>query len=155
MVMPVKEELVKCRQAALRLIKFRARSRKELEERLKDKGYSFDVVQDVLAYCQKHRFIDDELFALVWVRGRVKKPFGFNRICRELFSKGIAQDIIDSVIEEIKQEYHEQDAIRDIIRVRLPKYNGLEPHKVKARLFGFLLRRGFSKDLVIEALFDI
>ncbi|MFH1691705.1 MAG: regulatory protein RecX [Candidatus Omnitrophota bacterium] len=142
---------MKCRQAALRLIKFRVRSRKELEERLRAKGYSLEVVQDVLAYCQEHRFIDDKAFALIWARGRVKKPFGFSRICRELYNKGIAEDIVSSVIEEIKKDYHEQEAIHNIVCSRLSKYKGLDPLKAKARLFGFLLRRGFSKDLVIEA----
>ncbi len=148
--MPTDEELVKCRQDAMRLLKFRARSSKELKERLETKGHSSEVVDTVLEYCRKHRFLDDKLFALVWARSRAKKPFGYNRIRRELLAKGISQEFIDEVFREIKQEYHEEEAIEGIVKARLLKYKGLEPRKIKARLFGFLLRRGFSQDRVME-----
>lgn len=134
----------------MRLLHFRARSSKELKERLENKGHSSQAVSSVLKYCQEYRFLDDRLFALLWARSRVKKPFGFGRIRRELFIKGIAPDIINDVFKEIKQEYSEEEAIKNIVRKQLEKYKGMEPHKIKVRLFSFLLRRGFSQERIME-----
>lgn len=150
--MELDQESGKCRACALRLIKFRPRSEKELKDKLERKGYLLDAVNDALAYCRKHHFIDDKLFARAWAQERVKKPFGLNRISYELHAKGVNKEIIDHVIQEAKQEYREEEIICDIVKNKWKKYQDIEPEKAKARLFGFLSRRGFSRDLIVEAL---
>lgn len=150
--MELNQESTECRACALRLIKFRPRSEKELKDRLQEKGYSLNAVSDTLIYCRKHHFIDDELFARAWAQGRIKRPFGLNRISYELYAKGVKKEIIDHVIQEVKREYREEEIIHDIIKNKWKKYQDIEPEKAKARLFGFLSRRGFSRDLIVDAL---
>lgn len=150
--MELNQESTECCACALRLIKFRPRSERELKDKLQRKGYLLDAVNDTLAYCRKHHFIDDELFARAWTQGRIKRPFGLNRILYELYAKGVKKEIIDHVIQEVKREYREEEIIHDIIKNKWKKYQDIGPEKAKARLFGFLSRRGFSKDLVMEAL---
>ena len=144
----------KAREYAFLLLKFRARSAKELAERLKRKGFEPAVVREVIAFLQERRFIDDAAFARGWIEARLARPYGFVRIRQELEQKGIAPEIIARLIEEKKQEFSEEDAVRSLIRAKMKRLAGIEPQKARQRIYGYLIRRGFSPDIIIETFQD-
>jgi len=45
--------------------------------------------------------------------------------------------------------------VRDIARKKINAYRNIEPVKAKRRVFSYLLRRGFSPDIVIDAINQI
>ncbi len=144
--------LSKARSYALRLIKFRLRSEKELRDSLCLKGAKPSDIDEVMSFLKRAGLLDDELFARLWVESRVKKPLGFKRLARELKNKGISENIIEGTIRQAREDYSEDDAIRSIIAVRLKKMNNLSKDKAMSRLYGFLMRRGYAHDKVYEAL---
>jgi len=140
----------KAREYAFLLLKFRMRSEKELTERLQRKKFSDAVIGETLTFLKEKKFIDDSDFARAWVADRLKKPFGMRRIRQELKSKGIADSIIACRIDEVKKDYCEQELVERIARERFPKIKGVEPQKAKSRLYAYLLRRGFSPDVIMN-----
>ena len=133
-------------------MKFRLRSEKEIRERLKRKKFEAETVKAVLGFLRENGFVDDRAFAKAWAESRLKKPFGLKRISRELLSKGIPGEIIESRLEEIKKGYSEEGIILNLAKERLKKSGGIDPRKAKQRVYGYLIRRGFSMGKVIEAL---
>ena len=146
------EALQKARDYAFLLLKFRLRSEKEIYQRLKRKRFDEEVIKQTLSFLNDRGFIDDNLFAKAWIESRIKKPLGLRRIRQELNLKGIDKEIIDSEICEIKKDYSEPDLVKEIAKVRLAKLKGIEPHSARRRVYAYLLRRGFSPEIVIEAL---
>jgi len=146
------EALQKARDYAFLLLKFRLRSEKEIYQRLKRKRFDEEVIKQTLSFLNDRGFIDDNLFAKAWIESRIKKPLGLRRIRQELNLKGIDKEIIDSEIREIKKNYSEPDLVKEIAKVRLAKLKGIEPHSARRRVYAYLLRRGFSPEIVIEAL---
>lgn len=142
----------KARNYAFLLLKFRLRSEKELAERLKRKKFEPRVISETLAFLKEKRFLDDRLFAKTWIEWRIAKPLGVIRLRQELRAKGIDKEIIDETLEEVKKNYSEESVVSGLAKERFKKLKGVERNKAKQRILGYLLRRGFSTDLVIEAI---
>lgn len=138
------------KEYAFFLLKFRQRSAQEILERLKKKQFPEQAIQETISFLKDRKFIDDRAFARQWVESRINKPMGFRRLREELIRKGIDKGIIDSQFEEIKKDYDEEGIVAGIISNKLASFKGLDPQKVKRRLYAYLLRRGFSPDIVIE-----
>lgn len=147
-----KDSLQKAKDYAFLLLKFRLRSEKEIYQRLKKKKFEEKVIKETLAFLKDKRFIDDNYFAKAWIESRIKKPLGLRRLKQELKIKGIDKEIIDSQIEQIKKDYSEEDIVTEIAQRRLQKLKGIEPRKAKRRILEYLLRRGFSPDIVIDTI---
>jgi len=105
-----------------------------------------------ISFLKDKGFIDDDYFAKTWIESRIKKPLGIRRLKAELGIKGINKAIIDTQINEIKKSYPEEDIVRGIAKDRLNKLKGIDPQKAKRRVYAYLLRRGFSPEVVIDVL---
>lgn len=146
------EELLKAREYAFLLLEFRPRSRNELAQRLNKKKFEKEIVIKTLDFLEEKSFLDDASFSRVWIRSRLKRPFGFRRIEQELRQKGIDKSIIDREIASVKKDYSESDIVGTLAQEKLAKLKGIDPKKAKARVYAYLLRRGFSPETIIETI---
>lgn len=143
----------KARAYAFLLLKFRLRSEKELYLRLRKKKFEPRVIEQTISFLKEKGFINDRDFAKVWAESRIKNPFGLRRIRDELKLKGIDKAIIDAQISQIKEDYREEDIVLKIAEEKYKKLKtSLGPQKAKLRIYGYLMRRGFSPETIIEAL---
>ena len=146
------DSLQKAKNYAFLLLKFRQRSTKEISQRLKQKHFEDPVIKETIAFLKDHVFIDDAAFTRSWIDSRLKRPLGLRRIKEELRIKGIDNNIIDSNINQIKRNYSEEEVVSRIAADKLCKLKGIEPQKAKRRIFSYLLRRGFSPDIINDTL---
>ncbi len=138
---------------AFLLLKFRLRSEKELADRLLRKKFSASLVKQTVSFLKEKRFIDDRVFAKAWVSSRLGKPMGVRRLIQELRLKGIEKKLIDEAIaEQSRQGYDEAATVREIVESRAPRLKGLEPKVIKNRLYAYLVRRGYSPEVIIDEL---
>jgi regulatory protein len=147
--------LEKAKDYAFLLLKFRLRSEKEIRERLRRKKFDVDTTRKTISFLKERGFIDDNIFARIWFESRIKRPLGLKRLRQELKIKGINEDIIDTQIQEVKKNYSEDKVVRELAKEKFQKLKGIESHKAKQRVFGYLMRRGFSLDTVIDAVKEL
>jgi regulatory protein len=134
------------------LLKFRLRSERELYERLKRKKFDEDTINATLSFLKEKGFLDDGFFAKSWVNSRLKKNLGLRRIKEELKIKGLSQEIIERELKRIKADYPEAEIVAQILSSKFKKISSEDPLKAKRRKYAYLLRRGFSSEVVLEAL---
>jgi regulatory protein len=146
------DQLQKAINYAFLLLKYRPRSEKEIRQRLKRKKFDDEIVRQTLLFLKDKDFINDDYFAGAWIESRLKKPFGLKRIRQELELKVISEEIIDRRINEIKQDYPEEEIVTEIAKGKIGKLKGIEPQKAKRRVFSYLLRRGFSPDKIMDVI---
>jgi len=142
----------KAQNTALRLLKFRYRSEKEMRDHLLRKDISPEVVDRTVAWLYDQRLLDDELFTEEWIRSRRAGGYGAFRVARELRLKGIAKETIDRHLE---REYGLDDrikVIRELIERRMRLLRNEPPLKRKRKIYSYLLVRGFSYDEIDRAL---
>lgn len=145
------ESFDKARDYAFFLLKFRLRSEDEIIQRLRKKKIPEDTIKEVTSFLREKRFVDDNNFAQAWLNSRLKRPLGLRRIRQELSQKGIAKGVVETEIAKVK-DYSETEVVSDLARERLNKLKGIELVKAKRRLYGYLIRRGFSPEVVIDVL---
>ncbi len=144
--------LRQAKQAALVLLKFRARSENELQKRLRRKGFSEIIIQNVLKDLKKTGLVDDAQFAQDWIENRYGQSYGPLRIKKELTEKGLDQQLISQKMESLRCQSSEKEIIEILIRKKMKTLNKLNPRIRKQRLYGYLLRRGFDPNLSEEAI---
>jgi len=133
------------------LLKFRLRSADELAKRLKHKKFPEETTKRVISFLKEKRFIDDTLFAKAWLDSRLKKSLGLRRIRQELKLKGVDKEIVEEQINNIKS-YSETETVSEIAKERLIKLRGIEQRSAKAKVYGYLIRRGFAPEIVVDTL---
>ena len=145
----------KARAYAFLLLKFRLRSENELKARLKQKGFSEELSQDTVNFLKDKEFIDDHLFAKGWVSSRLNRPFGLRKIKQELVQKGLTKEIIQDALAQGTEHYNEAQVVSQLAKQRFARLKGVEPLKAKARIYGYLMRRGFSPDAIGEVIKEL
>lgn len=103
-----------------------------------------ELFNTIVEKLKKYKYIDDENYARLFVSSRLKnKPRGKSVLIGELLSKGVNKDIAELVCnEEIEDEY-------ELLKAAFEKrYRGKEFNYKDSKMINFLLRKGFSWDLI-------
>jgi regulatory protein len=145
--------LIKARNTAYRLLTYRARSRKELEEKLKDREFSDAVIEEVVAGLTRLGYINDREFARQWAAGRIRlRGFGRRRIEQELRNKGISRDVIRETLCAVFEDSPEADIAQQEAEKKLRSLARFAPEVRRRRLAGHLERRGFPSETIYNVL---
>lgn len=138
------------RDAALRLLAVRARSRRELEGRLRRKSFDDDTIRSVLDALSDVGLIDDAAFARAWADERARlKPVGPARLRHELLEKGVDRVVVERTIDDAYDGDREIELARTAARGKASRL--ARDDRARARLYRFLLGRGFSREVASNA----
>jgi regulatory protein len=150
------DDVEACREAALRLLERTRRTRSDLARRLKDRGYSSNTIESVLARLEGVGLVDDVEFARAWLAGRWgRRPSGWRRLEQELRSRGISTDDVAEARTRLEAEQGATDevaAARKVVAQAERRLSDLEPRVRRQRLYALLARRGFDGDTIERSL---
>lgn len=130
----------------------RARSRREMEERLLRSGYRPCTVEMVLYKLEKEGLLDDADFARQWVDARSARRMGRGRIAQELRRKGVSAREAEEALEGLSDEEQLEGAIILVEKAMARTPSGEDPRKTAARITAMLARRGYDYDTAREAI---
>ncbi|NLW41402.1 MAG: hypothetical protein GXY96_10860 [Tissierellia bacterium] len=148
----LEEESLKAKNVALRFLAYRKRSKKEILDKLKDKGFDQAIIENTLDYLEGYNLIDDYDYAVSFVNDRINlKKYGPHRIKFELARRGISQEIIEKVLTE-DDEY---PRALELAKKRLNYYRGDDRDKIYRKLSGYLQRRGYSYQCISKVLKEL
>ena len=131
----------RAKRRAMHLLEKQDRTRKNLEDKLRESDYPQVAIDAAIAYVESFHYIDDERYARSYVHfhqeGKSKR-----RIQQDLMQKGIDRDVIALVLEE-EYETSEEDMIRDLLRKKHYDPESADA-KERSKMYRFLAGRGFS-----------
>ena len=146
---------------AVTFLASRARSRQEVEEKLKSRGYMERTRELVLYKLEKERFLNDEEFAGSWIKARLQRQLGKQRIFLELRQKGISREVAEQVWMSLEneEEISEEPAVKLAVKLLNRVQKEPDPRKAMQKVMAAMGRRGFSygeaKEAVQAALLEI
>jgi regulatory protein len=127
------------------------KSEKTLRRWLSLKGYLDAPIESAIARLLRAGLIDDVAHAGRMVETASAGGLSKNAIRRKLRQKGIGEEDAERALEAVSDEEQLASARRLAQRLR-PRYSSLESPAARARLSQALARRGFSWDVIHQAL---
>ena len=147
------EQDSQARRAALNLLQYRARSRRELTRRLRQKGLPNESIQRVIADLEASGLIDDEQFAQQMTRSLMhSKNLSDTAVLSKLRQAGVDRDTAQAVVEQEIDKYDERSRAERAAAQRMRHLSGLNQSTQRHRLYGYLQRRGFPHYLIVEVI---
>ena len=136
---------------AHRLIDHRMRTRRELAVKLKSRGRTDEVIDQVLDRLEHAGLIDDGRFARLWIDERLRRrPAGLSLLRRELRQKGIDAEVVDTALEESASREGETERAYEALRRQSYRYARLDRDAAHRRMVAFLGRRGFGQAVIYQ-----
>jgi regulatory protein len=133
---------------ALRYLKFRLRSAREIQEYLTRRQYNQSEIVETMKKLVEQGLINDERFAGIYISDGLnvhyKGPF---RLKMELLELGVAEETIEAAMN---REMKECD-LKEIIKRAIGNARAEDAEKLRRKLF----RRGFSIGSIDEVLREI
>ena len=122
----------------------------QLRDKLRRKEAEAETIERVMARLKELKFLDDAGFAEAYVNSRRGKK-GRLALKQELFQKGIAETLVEETLEPLDTETQVQAAL-GVLEKQTWRFQKAPPEKRRAKAYAFLARRGFTGDVVREAL---
>ena len=139
------EEFSKAKNYVYRILARRMYTTKEIHDKLAERGYIDEIIQDVIATLERYGYLNDRTYAEEWIQSRMRgKPKGKFALRQELGRKGIEKSIIEDALSCAFDESDERSMALDLASRKARSYSGDDPAAAKRKLQGFLLRRGFD-----------
>ncbi|HEY0248984.1 MAG TPA: regulatory protein RecX [Gryllotalpicola sp.] len=132
----------------------RGMSRWELEQVLRKRGVDDGVAEAELDRLESVGLLDDEALAVSLVyAARARKGQGRQGIERELRRRHIDEGAISDALVDFDQE-EELDRAIAVAMKRMGQLQDVDDQTAERRLYGYLMRRGYSSETVSAAVGD-
>lgn len=143
----------KTKQYALKLLSYKGRSEREMEERLQKKGFSHEVIVSTIQYLRDAGLLNDLSLA-----ESLKREALTNRMLSQagarnfILRRGIPKNIVDALFSSDENADFENALLfADKKLGLLAKYPAVT---AKRRLYNLLLRRGYSVGTIMKVIKD-
>lgn len=139
---------------ALAMLAAQARLSSDLRTRLIDKGEDAATVDAVIERLVAQKYLDDRAVAAAKARSCIARGRSSRRAVLELTHQGIDRETAASVVAEALDERGEDEraVCERAARKKLHSLSATDPAVRRRRLWAFLVRQGFSGDVVRKAL---
>ncbi len=158
-VKPINEERAreKTFKRAVNLLTYKPRSIRELRERLLEKPWTnAKVVEEVVQKLLTYGYLDDEKFARDFASAKLRgKPQGKRVIGQKLYRRKLPRETIEKALSDVFEETPESGLISRAIEKRVALKGKPETREETKKLYDFLMRQGFSYDLIREKLREL
>lgn len=142
------------RQVVLRQLAVGPRTRKQLLDKLAQRGCADEVAARVLDRMAEVGLVDDQSFAEMMVRSRQEtKGLATPALRHELRRKGVPDDIVEGALQDV-DPHRERAQAEELVDKRLRTLQGLDRVVQTRRLAGFLARKGYGAAVSYKVIRD-
>lgn len=132
---------------------YRERSVREVRMKIKTWGAPYSLEQRLVKALEEDNFLNDARFAKSFVRGKFRtNKWGKRKIKTALQMAGIADSLIREALLEIDSEQYTEVA-RSLAEKKIKALaKEADIYTRKAKLFQFLMQKGFESDLISKVI---
>jgi regulatory protein len=132
----------------------RARSRRELADKLRQRRVPDEVATRLLDRFTEVGLVDDAAFARQWVESRqASRGLAKRALADELRRKGVDPEVVREAVDEVDPA-DEEAAARALVRKKLPSLRRVDRATATRRLAGMLARKGYPAGLAFAVVRD-
>lgn len=143
--------------AALDYLSDRARTVREVEEKLDSLNYGEYEVNQVISRLIELKYLDDEKYAADFITTRLAtKPISRKKLWTQLYAHKLSKNVINAALEAVTPETEQENALT-VAKKFNAQFAALEEHERKQRVTRRLMGCGFGYDAAkcaLETIFD-
>ncbi|NLA85725.1 MAG: regulatory protein RecX, partial [Clostridiales bacterium] len=113
--------LTDAKSRALRILGKRSMSRREITERLMQKGESAETAEETAGWLEKIGIVNDAEYASLIARHYISRGYGLMRVKDELYRRGIDKELWEDALNGLPET---DDKVYDLLAAKL---KGAEP----------------------------
>lgn len=147
------DEILRCKNRAMYIVSVTPKSKKILQSKLREEGFSENAVEQTMHFMQEYDFTDDVELAKSLVRSGLRKNSSTRQIKQKLYEKGISREDSSRVLDEM-----EIDEKENALEVAMKKYRSLRnksKEEIIKKVRYALSYRAFSYDAMRYAVGEI
>ena len=124
----------------------------EMLEKMRRWQLSEDARERVLDRLIDEKFVDDERFARLFVREKIRfDRWGRRKIEQALYQKGVASDISRRVLDEVDDEAYIAE-LKKLIAAKRRSVQAESDYEMRAKLTKYALGRGFGYNVIRQCI---
>ncbi|ADD02431.1 regulatory protein RecX [Thermoanaerobacter mathranii subsp. mathranii str. A3] len=104
---------------AFKLLSKKIVTEKELYQKLKIRGFSENVINEVIEKLKSYNYINDEIYAKLFIEQKMNQLHSRKKIYYELINKGINREVIQESLRNFYPKEKEVEIIKKIIEKKL------------------------------------
>ncbi len=148
-----KEKYVSVREQAWRFLSRRDHSQNELRDKLIQKSLDKEIINEIVQDLSKRDYLNDQRYARQVINDEINlKRSGPLLIKNKLSKKGVQNNIIHKLMEELYSEELQFKNCKELAEKKLVLLNNLDPLQKKKRLTSYLAQKGYTWDLIERVL---
>lgn len=149
------DQISKAFNRALHYLGFQMRSEFEVKQKLLEAEYGEAVILEAIVKLRNLGFLNDETFSNALLETQKRNSSrGPRAIQQELQRKGIDKELQGKVLDSYSEE-EQVEVARKLAEKETSRSRTQSPRQVETRIQNSLLRRGYSYDIIKQALADI
>ena len=142
---------------AVFLLSLRMRSEGEVRAKMKDRGYTEEVVESVAQRLYEQKYLDDSHFAEAYLNTfKQHKTYGYQFIKQKMFQKKLASVLVEETLNEFLTIEEEILIARRFLEKNFPKYltdKAKATYQDKQKIAHKLQARGFRGQVISKLVF--
>lgn len=146
----MEDALKQAKLKALSLLNYMDRTEEGLRQKLKEKSYSEEVIEQTLDYVKSFGYINDISYAERYILNKQNSK-SRQEIYMSLSQKGVCREDIESAMENCYETESEIDAIRRLCEKKHFSAEGSSDAE-KQKMYAYLVRKGFRSEEVRKIL---
>lgn len=124
----------------------------EMMQKLRLWGIPADASQRIIDYLVSNKYIDDERFARMFVRDKLKfNKWGRHKIADALWQKRIDADIQEAALADISADEY-VEVLLPMLKAKAPSIKARTGYEWSMKLIKFAIGRGFDMDVIKQCI---
>lgn len=129
----------------INLLARREYSEFELRNKMQEKAFSEEEIENALTHCQQKNWQSDRRFAENYINARSQRGYGAYRIKQELRQlKGVTNETIEEAFLESSVDW--EAVTLTVLRKKFPNYAEKQTPKAKQKIWQYMLSHGFHSE---------
>ena len=144
------DQVQRCVQQALRYLSRRGHFVRELQRKLKQKGFETSVIEQAVAYLRDKNYLNDEQLSDLFIKDGINlKKYGPLLLKKKLLEKGVAPEIIEGRLQKAYPKELQEQTARALSEKKIKSFTPRDSvQKRRQKLAAFLQQRGFGWDII-------
>ena len=143
------DEFIFGKKTAFEFLAYKARSKKEVCDKLRSKKISEKSIIRIIDYLEELKYIDDKAYIKSYLDSvQSGKPSGKKMLIHKLQKKGIDKELAEAFLYGYLNDNAEYDNAKMLLHKYFPKIKQKDFYEIKKKCFSYLISRGFDYDTI-------